>query len=236
MDEATSRFEQIEIPLPEPVHEQNAVTGVLGVPEWWPTGSRVSVVLAHGREAEDPLLESLQQALTERKILTLRFRFPFVEAKKSRPDPMPVLQRTFRAALGVLGRDPTAAPAHLFVGGKNLGAQVAAQAAAARLRVDGVYLLGYPLHKQGNTAELRDDPLYRVISPVLFVQGTRDRHCDLDALRRVLLRVGAVSKLHVVEEADHTFKVAKKSGRVAEDVHAEVLTTLHEWILKVLGE
>ena len=236
MVEATSRFEQIEIPLPEPVHDQKAVKGTLGIPEWWPTGSRASVVLAHGREAEDPLLESLQQVLTERKCLTLRFRFPFVEAGRSRPDPMPVLQRTFRAALAVLGRDPTAAPAHLFVGGKNLGAQVAAQAAAARLRVDGVFFLGYPLHKQGNPAELRDDPLYRVISPVLFVQGTRDRHCDLDVLRRVLLRVGAVSRLHVVEEADHTFKVAKKSGRVPEDVHAEVLTALHDWITKVLGE
>ncbi len=236
MVEPTARFEDIEIPLPEPVHDLSAVKGVLGVPEWWPTGSRVSVVLAHGKEAEDPLLEGLQRALTERKFLTLRFRFPFVEAEKSRPDDTPVLLRTFRAAAAVLGRDPTAAPAHLFIGGKNLGAQAAAYAAAARLRVDGVFLLGYPLHKQGSTAELRDDPLYRVISPTLFVQGTRDRHCDLDVLRRVLLRVGAVSKLHVVDEADHGFKVLKKSPRTQEDVEAEVLTALHDWIAKVLGE
>lgn len=236
MVEPTSRFDEIEIPLPEPVHDRTSVKGILGIPEWWPTGSRVSVVLAHGKDAEDPLLEGLQRALTERKFLTLRFRFPFVEAEKSRPDPMHVLQRTFRAAVAILGRDPTAAPAHLFVGGKNLGAQVAAQAAAARLRVDGVFFLGYPLHKQGGGGELRDDPLYRVISPMLFVQGTRDRHCDLDQLRKVLLRVGAVSKLHVADEADHAFKVLKKSPRTPEDVEAEVLTALHDWIVKALGE
>ena len=50
---------------------------------------------------------------------------------------MPVLRRTLRAAVGALGRDPTAAPAHLFLGGKNLGGQVALdlrQHAAARRR------------------------------------------------------------------------------------------------------
>ena len=54
MEEATSRFEQIEIPLPEPVHEQTSVTGTLGVPEWWPTGSRVGVVLAHVADVDPP--------------------------------------------------------------------------------------------------------------------------------------------------------------------------------------
>ena len=214
MVEPVARFEEIEIPLAEPVHELTSVKGILGIPEWWPTGSRVSVVLAHGKEAEDPLLEGLQKSLTECKFLTLRFRFPFVEASKSRVDSTAVLQRTFRAAVAVLGRDPTAAPAHLFIGGKNIGAEAAAQAAAARMRVDGVFFLGYPLHKLGSTKALRDDPLYRVISPALFVQGTRDRHCDLDALRKVL----------------------KKSARTAEDVEAEVLTALHDWIVKVLGE
>ena len=51
----------------------------------------------------------------------------------------------------LLQSDPTAAPAHLFIGGKNVGALAAAHAATARLRVDGLFLLGYPLHKQ-------DDP------------------------------------------------------------------------------
>jgi hypothetical protein len=71
---------------------------------------------------------------------------------------------------------------------------------------------------------------------MLFVQGARDRHCDLQLLRQTLARVGAPTQLHVVQEADHTFRVAKKSGRTPEDVHREVLGTLEGWMQKILGE
>lgn len=236
MGEGAAQFEEIQIPLAEPVHELESVTGVLGVPEWWPTGSRVSVVLAEGGPGPDPMLEALQQELTARKMLTLRFGFPFAAAGKKKPDPMPVLQRTYQAAVAILGRDPTAAPAHVFIGGKNLGALVAAHAATTRMRVEGLYFLGFPLHKQDDPSEVRSERLYRVISPMLFVQGTRDRHCDLPALRQTLARVGAPVQLHTVEEADHTFRVAKKGPRNPEDVQAEILATLEAWIHKTLGE
>jgi predicted alpha/beta-hydrolase family hydrolase len=234
--EPTARYEPVKIPLGEPVHGLESVPATLGIPEWWPTGARVSILIAHGTQKEDPHLEWLQQQLTERKYLTLRFHFPFVEAQKRRPDSPAVQLRTFRAAVALLGRDPTAAPAHLFVGGKNLGALGAAHAATARLRIDGLFLLGYPLHKQGDASELRSERLFRVICPILFVTGTRDRFCDLDALRRTVLRVGAPSVVHPVEEADQQFRVTRKSPRNQEEVDHEVLTTLEGWIHQVLGE
>lgn len=237
MVEPTARFEEIRIPLEEPQHELAAVTGVLGVPEWWPTGARIGVVLAHGahRDADDPLVAGLHRGLTERKALTLRFNFPFAEAKRPRPDPMHVLERTFRQAAAMLGRDPTAAPAHLFVGGIGLGAHVAA-VAAARLRVNGVFLIGYPLHTRDKpTRNVRADALYRLVSPLLFVQGTRDRSCDLDALRATLTRVGTVKTLHVVAEADAAMAVPKRSGRSAEEVTRELLDALASWFHQVVS-
>ena len=236
MVEPSVRFEDVRIPLPATVHGLEAVTGVLGIPEWWPTGSRVGIVLAQATQKEDPLLKSIQRGLTERTYLTLRFRFPYSEAGKKRPDPMPVLHRTYQAAVSILGRDPTAAPAHIFTGGKNLGALVAAHAATSRVRVEGLFFLGYPLHKQDKPEEVRADRLFRVISPMLFVQGTRDRHCDLPTLRRTLARVGAPVQLHSVAEADHSFRVAKKSGRTPEEVQTEILDTLANWISSVLGD
>jgi predicted alpha/beta-hydrolase family hydrolase len=234
--EPSVRFEDVRIPLPETVHGLDAVTGVLGIPEWWPTGSRIGIVLAQATQKEDPLLEGIQRGLTERAYLTLRFRFPHSEAGKKRPDPMPILHRTYQAAVAILGRDPTAAPAHVFTGGKNLGALVAAHAATSRVRVDGLFFLGYPLHKQDRPGEVRAERLFRVISPMLFLQGTRDRHCDLPTLRRTLARVGAPVQLHVVEAADHGFKVPKKSGRTLEEVESEIMTTLANWIRGVLGD
>jgi len=236
--EPVSRLQEVRIPLDEPLDGVESVSGVLGVPAWWPTGSRIGVVLAHGsgRDLDDPLVAALQQGLTERKYLALRFNFPFAQAKRTRPDPMPVLERVFRLAVAVLARDPSAAPAHLFIGGVGIGAQVAIQCAASRLRVDGVFALGYPLHPRDNPAKsLRADSLYRVVSPMLFVQGTRDRTCDLDTLRRTLTRVGAPKTLHVIEEADGALAVPKRSGRPAQSVHAEVLEAVDVWCRRVIG-
>jgi predicted alpha/beta-hydrolase family hydrolase len=236
--EPLARFEEVKIPLIEPVHGLEAVSGVLGTPEWWPTGARVSVVLAHGPTGnkDEPLLVALQQALTERKYLTLRFNFPFAEAGKKRPDPYPVLERTFRHAIAMLGRDPTAAPAHLFIGGRGIGGRVASHLATSNVRVDGLFFLGFPLHAPGKPEELRVDRLFRIVSPMLFVQGTRDRQCEIAVLRRTLLRVGAPTTTHVVAEADQAFKVPKKIGRSDADVHREVFDALNAWIGRVLGE
>lgn len=238
MVEPSARFQEVQIPLDEPVDGVAAVSGLLGVPEWWPTGSRVGVVLAHasGRSMKDPLVEGIQRRLTERKYLALRFNFPFAEAGKSRADAMPVLERAFRHAVAVLSRDPSAAPAHLFVGGVGLGAQVAVQAAATRLRVDGVFALGYPLHARDEpTKHVRAEPLYRLVAPILFVQGSRDRNCDLDTLRRTLTRVGVPKTLHVIPEADNTLGVPRRSGRPTEDVHQEALEAVDVWMRSVLG-
>jgi predicted alpha/beta-hydrolase family hydrolase len=235
--EPSARFEDVKIRLPDPVHGLEEVSGVLGVPRWWPTGSRVSVVIGHGGtdDMDDPVLEHLHRELTEHRYLTLRFNFPFAEAKKRRPDSMAVLRRTLRAAIGALGRDPTAAPAHLFLGGKGVGGQVAADLASSRVRVDGLFLMAYPLHPQGKPEKINPDQLFRIVSPVLFMQGSRDRTCDLDLLRNTLTRVGAPTSLFVSQEADRHFKVAKKSGRLDEEVRRELAVSLDEWIQKVLG-
>ena len=237
MVEPSARYEDVKIRLPDPVHGLDVVSGVLGVPRWWPTGSRVSVVITHGAtdDMDDPVLAHLHRELTERRYLTLRFNFPFAEAKKKRPDSEAVLRRTLRAAISALGRDPTAAPAHLFLGGKGLGGQIAAGLASSRVRVDGLFLLAYPLHPQGKPEKLNPDQLFRVVSPVLFLQGSRDRTCEIDLLRQTLTRVGAPTSLFVSQEADRHFKVAKKSGRLEEEVRQELTESLDEWIEKVLG-
>jgi len=234
--ERTVQFEEIEIPLLEPVHGLDVVKGTLGVPEWWPTGSRISVVIAQGSMAQDPLLDAVQLALTERKYLTLRFPMPYMVAGKRKPDEMKVMTRTYEAAIAVLGKDPSSAPAHVFAGGKNMGALVASHASISRLRVEGIFFLGFPLHKQDDPGDVHPERLYRIVNPMLFVQGSRDRRCDLPTLRQTLGRVGAPVNLHVVQDADHALKVPKKSGRSADEVAHEVLATLEGWIQRTLGD
>ena len=237
MVETSARFEELRVPLPDPVHGLRDVSAVLGTPRWWPTGARVGVVLAHdtGGSYQDPLLVHLHQQLTERRCLCLRMNFPFAEAGKRRPDPPQVLRRALRMAVAALARDPSAAPAHLFLGGIGLGARTAAEVAAARLRVDGLLFLGFPLHPPGRPEAAAADELFRAVSPMLFVQGTRDRRCDLAALQRVLSRVGAPTALHLCREADHQLRILKKSGRTDAEVRDEVLGVVDAWIQKVVA-
>ena len=115
---------------------------------------------------------------------------PFMQAGKKVPDDVRVMKRTYQAAVALLAQDPSAAPAHVFIGGKNTGALVAAHAATTRMRIEGLFLLGFPLHKQDDPSEPRSEQLFRAITPMLFVQGQRDRHCDLPTLRKTLGRVG----------------------------------------------
>ena len=235
MVEPSARFEEIQIPLPEPVHGLDSVSAMIGIPRWWPTGARVSVVIAHGagRDMNDPLIEHVMRELTERRYLTLRFNFPFGETGKKRPDPPEVLQRTFRAAIATLARDPNSAPARLFLGGKGLGGATAASLAGDRARVDGAFFMGFPLHPPGKPELVSPEQLFRVISPMLFLQGKRDRQCDLDLLRRTLTRVGAPTTLQVLEEADQHFKVLKKSHRTEEEVQQELLAYIYAWVQKI---
>jgi uncharacterized protein len=236
--EPTAQFEELDIPLAEPIHGRESVRGVLGIPEWWPTGERVAVVIAHGSASsyEDPLVATLATGLAERSYLTLRFNFPFAEAGKRSSSDSPIhLERGFKAALNALGRDPTALPARLVVGGVGLGGRVAAGLVANRLRADGLFLLGYPLHPQDKPGQSDPEILYRATAPMLFVQGTRDRRCDGKALRSALRRVGAPIELHDVEEADSSFHVPKKSGRSNEDVQTEVFSVLANWIARRLA-
>ncbi len=227
----------MDIPLRDPVHGLNKLSGVLGIPEWWPTGARIGVAMAHGAQEDmnTPLLETLQKRLTDGGFLTIRFNFPFAEAGKKKPDEESVLEDAYRAALNVLGRDPTAAPAHIFLGGVHLGARIVASLCAKRLRADGVFLMGYPLHPQGKPEDIDAQPLFRAIAPLLFLEGSRDRFCEPAALRKTLLRVGAPYRLHVVEDADHRFQVLRKSGRTDEEVFDEMGEELEGWLHGILG-
>lgn len=236
MVKLASRVEQLKIPLREPLGGVTELTGVLGIPEWWPTGSRVGIVIGHrsAGSLEDPLLVRVHAGLTEAGYLTLRFNFPFAEANRKRPDSMDVLKRAYRAAIAILGRDPTATPAHLMLAGQGLGARVAVQVAIERLRIEGLFFLGYPLHPAGKPEKVAAETLYRVISPMLFVQGARDRSCDLDTLRRTLTRIGAPTALHVIPDADARLKVPKKTGRTPDEVFEEILGVVTTWIERVL--
>lgn len=214
-----------------------AVSANMGVPEWWPSGSRVGFVLAHdvGSDMNGEVVTSLQHELVDRGVLTLRFNFPFAEAGRKRADPDALLDRAYRAAVGALLADPQNAPGRLVFAGLGLGSRVAAQTVAHGAKADALVCLGYPLHAAGKPSQLRADPLFRVICSTLFVQGTHDTHCRIDRLQTLLRRVGAPTQLATIEDADHALEPIKRTTRGAPEMRQEVGAAVQAFLVQVMG-
>jgi hypothetical protein len=227
------KFETIRIPVMPEVH----VTGIVATPEWWPSGQRIGLVIAHDATGgkDEPNLVAIQQALSAKGHLTLRFAFPFAEENKKRPDAPVMLDRAFRSAVQAVLSDPENAPARMLVGGIGLGARVATRAVSQGLKVDAVFSFGFPLHPSGKPSHQDVDYMYRVICPMLFVQGARDPHCRIDKLEELLRRIGAPTRLHVISDCGSGLEPVKKTGRTAEEIRAEALSQLDAFVQEVIG-
>jgi predicted alpha/beta-hydrolase family hydrolase len=176
-------------------------------------------------------LAAVSDRLAARGIGTLRYQFPYMEAGSRRPDRPAVAH----AAVGAACRAAIEAWPGLPVlaGGKSFGGRMSSQAAAAGLLpgIRGLVFLGFPLHAAGRPDTGRAAHLSSVPVPMLFLQGTRDALADLDLVRSVTTPLHRAT-LHVVEGADHSFHVLKRSGRTDEEVLEELARATEDWMGK----
>jgi predicted alpha/beta-hydrolase family hydrolase len=209
------------------------VTGLLCLPP----AARFLFVLAHGAGAgiRHAFFETLVPRLADHGVATLRYQFPYMEAGRRRPDTPAVAQATVRAAVGAAGAVAPGLP--LLAGGKSFGGRMTsiAQSTAPLPGVRGLVFLGFPLHPAGRPGATRADHLDRVAVPMFFLQGTRDALADLAHLRPVVARLGVRATLKVLEGADHSFGVRKRSGRTADDVLWEVANGVADWAGAIPG-
>lgn len=203
-----------------------------------PPDARALLVLAHGAGAgmRHPFMQATAEALAAESIATLRYQFPYMDAGGRRPDPPAVAEATVCVAVGKAGAAAPELP--LFAGGKSFGGRMTstAQAHAPLQGVRGLVFFGFPLHPAGRPGTSRTAHLERVTVPMLFLQGTRDPLATLDLMRTVCDHLGDRARLHVVDGADHSFGVLKRSGRTNAEVHRELATTVAAWMTRVIGQ
>lgn len=218
--------------LPIQVDADRRVTGALHRPAGG-GDPVVAVALAHGagNDMDHPLLTHLAAGLAGAGHAALRFNFPYREQGRKSPDGQKVLEATWLAAAAALREalEPTV-PA-VLAAGKSMGGRVASQLAAdGRLAVDGLVLLGYPLHAPGKKDRPRDAHLYALTCPLLFFNGTRDSLCDRPTLERVLAAVSAPWELEVIEGGDHSFRLPKGATLSPREVDDQILDVLLRWL------
>ena len=190
-----------------------------------PADAKALYLFAHGAGAgmTHRAMESSAQGLAERGIATLRYQFLYMEKGSRRPDPPKLAHSAVRAAAAKAIEVAPDLP--LFAGGRSFGGRMTSQAQAEQPlpSVRGLAFLGFPLHPAGKPGTERAEHLNRVQVPMLFVSGDRDALAEVDLLRPVVAGLGDRATLHLISNADHSFRTA--------DAEAEALDTLASWML-----
>jgi predicted alpha/beta-hydrolase family hydrolase len=193
-----------------------------------------TLVLAHGAGAgqQSTFMVSFANALAALGANVVTFNFLYTEQRRRIPDRGPALEACYAAVIAVVRDRVTGGAAPLFIGGKSMGGRIATQVAAAdsALAINGVVLLGYPLHPPGKPDQLRDKHLGQVRRPMLFVQGSRDTFGTPAELEPIINRLTPRPVLHVIAGGDHSFKVPGRNTEAQNEVLSGIQRQVVAWM------
>ncbi len=216
-------------PLELPISGGRTIKAVLGVPK---TATMAAIlVLAHGanNDMEYPLIVGLHRELAREGLVTVRFNFPYSQEGRKNPDPDPVLEGVYRLVVEYVGELEEFKGLGMFLGGKSMGARLAAQLVANNeAAASGLVFLGYPLHPPGKPEKLRDKPLYGLPCPALFIEGGRDPFCHLDLLGQTLGRMPVRTDLHLIPGGGHSFET--EGRHVTPETQEEIKRAILGWM------
>lgn len=204
---------------------QTTVSGVYARPP----APVATVLVAHGAGAgmDHPFLSGFSRALNDDGVATLRFNFPYREAGKRFPDRPRAAIEAWRAAMQDAAGRSDGEP--LWAAGKSFGGRMASMAVAEGMPAAGLVYLGYPLHPPGKPEKLRDEHLYGLTLPMLFLQGTRDTFATPELLESVVERIGPNAVLDWQEGGDHSFDV-KGQKRSASEIGASLAIPVSQFL------
>jgi len=168
--------------------------------------------------------------LAENGIATLRFNFPYMENGKKMPDNKAVCSAAIKAAVEKAEKLSPKLP--IFAGGKSFGGRMTSTAASEGMlpNIKGIVFFGFPLHAPGKPSNDRAEHLYKVTTPMLFLQGSRDALAALDLLKPVCKKLGKLAELFIIEGADHSFHCPKEYGLKDKDVIELICKEVKKWM------
>ncbi len=210
--------------------EKGDVSALLMLPE----DATQLLVLGHGASSNmrTPMLQKISESLADVGVATFRYNFPYSENRRGR-DSNPVCIATVRSAVSAAKASAPDMP--LFAGGHSFSGRMTSTAASESPLegVSGLVFLAFPLHPPGKPGIERAEHLGKVTVPMLFLSGTRDELGTLDLLEPVIERLKPAATLHLLDTADHSFKVLKRSRQTDEDVFVEMARIVREWAAKL---
>lgn len=196
-----------------------------------PDDATYMLVLGHGASTSmhHATMRSIAEALAASGIATFRYNFPYSERGGGR-DSQAVCVETVRSAVNAAhnaARDLT-----LLAGGHSFGGRMTstAQAEVPLAEVKGLVLFSFPLHLPDRPDIKRAEHLTDITVPMLFLSGTRDKLAHLELLKPTIGNLSKRAALHLIDTADHGYKILKRTRISGENVFAELGRKINEWI------
>jgi uncharacterized protein len=199
-----------------------------------PDGATHLLVLGHGASTNmrHATMQRIAEALAEQMIATFRYNFPYSEHGTSR-NSTAICVETIRNA--VKAAHEAAPDLTLLAGGHSFGGRMTstAQSEEPLEDVKGLVFSSFPLHMPGRPDTKRAEHLAKIKIPMLFLSGSRDEFLTLDLFLPILKKLGTKATLHLIDTANHSYKVLKKTRTSDEDVFVEMARVTREWATKV---
>lgn len=200
-----------------------------------PATPTMAYVLAHGAGAgkAHAFLETVAARLVSRDVAVLRYNFPYMDAGRSRVDPVEITSGVVRAAVAQMQRLLPGVPC--FAGGKSFGGRMTSEAQSRDPMpgLRGLAFFGFPLHPPDKPGTTRATHLANVHIPMLFLQGDRDEFARMDLLNGVVATLPSAT-LVVEPDGDHSFAVRKKiTGKGASQVMDSLIDAWCNWATRV---
>ncbi|XP_054830250.1 testis-expressed protein 30 [Eublepharis macularius] len=190
-----------------------------------------AVILTHGASGDMNFshLISLANYLVCHGFLCLRFTCKSLN--------LVYRTKAYKAVLEYLRSSSDYNISGVFLAGRSMGSRAATSLTRQADQdndsfIQGLICLSYPLHRPKLQSKLRDEDLFFIKSPVLFVSGSADEMCDKKLLEGVAMKMKAPQEIYWIEKANHSMAV---KGRTTEDVLLEINIQVLSWIKEVIA-
>ena len=227
MREAENRLETEQSKIASP---RGGHFGIVYATNSNPAKGQTCLIIAHGAGGPmySPFITYFHKGLAEKGYLTVKFNFPYMEARRKIPDKREILEASYRQVIEEV-KASRYRPRRIFVGGKSMGGRIASQVVASGVDVEGLFFLGYPLHRPGQPEMLRDEHLYQIKRPMLFLSGTKDQFAKRELLAGVVSKLGGKAEIHWIEGGDHSFNTHQGKDDLVKSYN-EAMETLDIWL------
>jgi len=174
------------------------------------------LVLTHGAgsNCRAPLLLTLAEAFAGAGFTVLRCDLPYRQTRPYGPPGPGDANRDREGLKHSVSTMRRLVSGRIFLGGHSYGGrQATILCAEIPETADGLLLFSYPLHPPRKPAQLRTQHLPKLLTPALFVHGTRDPFGSIEEIESALQLIPAKTRLLPIEGEGHDLGFKGKSRR-----------------------